>query len=298
MLFMGIVSNGGAVQTSQLLRKTRDLSPGATGRRSGMLVSDRPAGPLDDRAGLDTTPSEADPIPEAILRHYQLAETLSGRLAFGFYVFCQRVRAALRVAAPSVVKRGIDITASLILLVLLSPLFALIALLVKLEDGGPVFFAQTRVGLDGREFKMYKVRSMCVNAEARLADLLDANEHKEGVTFKLRDDPRITRIGRLLRKLSMDELPQFYNVLKGEMSLVGPRPPVPREVAVYSLSDRRRLSVKPGITCIWQICGRSEIDFSGQVKLDVKYIENQNLALDVWILLRTLPAVISAKGAC
>jgi lipopolysaccharide/colanic/teichoic acid biosynthesis glycosyltransferase len=196
------------------------------------------------------------------------------------------------------IKRSLDITLSLFFLILLSPLFALIALLVWIEDGGPVFFAQTRVGQLGREFKMYKIRSMCLDAEQRLKDLLQQNQHKEGVTFKIKDDPRITRIGKWLRKFSFDELPQLYNVLIGDMSLVGPRPPVPREVAKYSLGHRRRLAIKPGITCIWQISGRSEIDFSGQVQLDVNYIEKQSFLTDFAILARTIPAVFSGKGAC
>ncbi len=128
--------------------------------------------------------------------------------------------------------------------------------------------------------------------------LLGRNHHKEGVTFKIKDDPRITKVGRWLRRFSLDEVPQFLNVLRGDMALVGPRPPVPREVAMYSLTDRRRLAVKPGITCLWQVGGRSEIDFSGQVQLDVQYIERQTLALDLEILARTVPAVLTGKGAC
>jgi lipopolysaccharide/colanic/teichoic acid biosynthesis glycosyltransferase len=131
-----------------------------------------------------------------------------------------------------------------------------------------------------------------------LKEILEKNHHKEGVTFKLKDDPRITRVGKWLRKFSFDELPQLYNVLIGDMSLVGPRPPLPREVAKYSLADRRRLSVKPGITCIWQISGRANIDFSGQVQLDVDYIEGQSIWTDLLILTRTVPAVLSGKGAC
>jgi len=195
-------------------------------------------------------------------------------------------------------KRGFDIVASFLALLVLSPLFLLIAVLIKLEDRGPVFFRQTRVGQFGREFKMYKYRSMCLDAEERLKELLGRNRHTQGVTFKIADDPRITRIGKWLRKYSLDELPQLYNVLRGQMSLVGPRPPVPREVALYSLADRRRLLVKPGITCIWQISGRSEIDFSGQVLLDVKYIETHSFWVDVKILAKTVPAVLSGKGAC
>jgi len=139
---------------------------------------------------------------------------------------------------------------------------------------------------------------MCLDAEQKLKELLAKNQHQEGVTFKLKDDPRITRIGKWLRKFSLDELPQLYNVFVGDMSLVGPRPPVPREVAKYSPQHRRRLAIKPGLTCIWQISGRSEIDFSGQVLLDVAYIETQSFLTDLQILFKTIPAVISGKGAC
>jgi lipopolysaccharide/colanic/teichoic acid biosynthesis glycosyltransferase len=137
-----------------------------------------------------------------------------------------------------------------------------------------------------------------MNAEARQKELLSANAHVEGVTFKIKDDPRITKVGKWLRKLSLDEVPQFFNVLMGDMSLVGPRPPVPGEVARYTAMDRRRLTVHPGITCIWQITGRSEIDFSGQVRLDVGYIESQTFWKDVRILAKTVPAVIAGRGAC
>jgi len=181
---------------------------------------------------------------------------------------------------------------------MLGPLFALVYLLIKWEDGGPILFTQTRVGEFGREFALYKFRSMCMDAEKRLQEVLALNQHKEGVTFKLKHDPRITRVGKWLRKFSIDEFPQFFNVLIGDMSLVGPRPPVPREVAKYSQADRRRLAVKPGLTCIWQISGRAEIDFSGQVQLDVRYIESQSFWTDVKILAQTVPAVVSGKGAC
>jgi exopolysaccharide biosynthesis polyprenyl glycosylphosphotransferase len=195
-------------------------------------------------------------------------------------------------------KRAFDIAASLAFLAAFSPLYLFVALLVKLEDRGPVFFTQVRVGQFGREFKFYKFRSMCVDAEARLKEVLARNRHQEGVTFKMKNDPRLTRIGKWLRRFSLDELPQFFNVLIGDMSIVGPRPPVPREVARYSLGDRRRLAVKPGITCLWQIGGRSEIDFSGQVKLDVQYIEDQSLWKDMAIVAKTVPAVLSGRGAC
>ncbi|HTL56997.1 MAG TPA: sugar transferase [Candidatus Limnocylindrales bacterium] len=233
-----------------------------------------------------------------LLRRYSTAQNPLGRLALNSQIRLQRLRMRWLMAGSECLKRGLDIILSLVLLMLLTPLLAAIALAVWIEDGGPIFFAQTRVGKYGRHFKMYKIRSMCLDAEARLAELLARNRHKEGITFKLEDDPRITRVGKWLRKYSFDELPQLYNVLRGDMSLVGPRPPVPREVAKYSLADRRRLATKPGITCIWQISGRSEIDFSGQVKLDVDYIENHSFWTDLQILARTVPAVLSGKGAC
>jgi lipopolysaccharide/colanic/teichoic acid biosynthesis glycosyltransferase len=232
-----------------------------------------------------------------LLHHCAEAETALGRWCLNNHVRFQRWFWRCLVAGGETLKRAFDIAASGIFLVVMSPLYLLLALLVKLEDGGPVFFNQTRVGQFGREFKMYKYRSMRVNAEALLPQLLARNQHKDGVTFKIKDDPRQTRIGKWLRKFSFDELPQVYNVFKGDMSLVGPRPPVPREVARYSLADRRRLAVKPGITCFWQIGGRSEIDFSGQVQLDVQYIESQSFHVDIQILVKTLPAVLSGTGA-
>ncbi len=219
-------------------------------------------------------------------------------MLLNLHVQQQRLRSHWRAHGTDIVKRTTDILVRFAFLILLSPLFLVIAVLVQIEDGGPLFFTQTRVGRFGREFKLFKIRSMCLGAEARLKALLDQNHHKEGVTFKIKDDPRITRVGKWLRKFSFDELPQLFNVLKGDMSLVGPRPPVPREVAMYSLEHRRRLAIKPGITCIWQISGRSEIDFSGQVQLDVNYIETQGFWTDFVILARTVPAVLSGKGAC
>jgi lipopolysaccharide/colanic/teichoic acid biosynthesis glycosyltransferase len=239
-----------------------------------------------------------DDITSKLLRRYTFAQSSLGRFFLRLHLEQQRLRANWLANGTSLIKRSLDISLSLFFLFLLSPLFAIIAILVWIEDGGPVFFAQTRVGQFGREFKMYKIRSMCLDAEERLKDLLQKNQHKEGVTFKIKDDPRITRTGKWLRKFSFDELPQLYNVLIGDMSLVGPRPPVPREVLKYSLQDRRRLAIKPGITCFWQISGRSEIDFSGQVQLDVNYIERQSFATDFKILARTIPAVLSGNGAC
>lgn len=218
-------------------------------------------------------------------------------LGRAFRATVERFAWRLLVASDARLKRAFDIVGSLFALAAISPLWAVLALLIKLEDGGPVIFAQTRVGRFGRLFKMYKFRSMRPDAEARLRELLAHNQHKDGVTFKIKDDPRVTRIGRWLRKFSFDELPQFYNVLIGDMSLVGPRPPVPREVALYALADRRRLLALPGITCFWQIAGRAQIDFHGQVELDVRYIETRTFWTDVAILLKTVPAVLAGTGA-
>ena len=233
-----------------------------------------------------------------LVRRYTLAGKPYGRLWLCGQSHLERMLWRCVLQSGAAAKRALDLLLSGIALALLSPLFLLIGALIKLENRGPVFFTQIRVGQFGREFRMFKFRSMCLDAEQRLKDLLAKNQHKQGVTFKLKNDPRITRVGRVLRKFSLDELPQFYNVFKGDMSLVGPRPPVPREVALYSQADRRRLAVKPGITCIWQVSGRAEIDFQGQVRLDVQYIESQRLATDLRILVKTVPAVISGKGAC
>ena len=195
------------------------------------------------------------------------------------------------------VKRAMDVFGSLIGMVLLSPVFLGIAIAVKLTSPGPVIFAQVRVGRYGRHFRFYKFRSMYVDAEARKAELLSQNESKDGVIFKMKDDPRITKVGRFLRRTSLDELPQLWNVFIGDMSLVGPRPPVPSEVAQYTLEDRKRLDVIPGITCLWQIKGRSEIPFHEQVRLDKEYIMAGGFWKDVAILMKTVPAIIGGKGA-
>ncbi|MBQ4198351.1 MAG: exopolysaccharide biosynthesis polyprenyl glycosylphosphotransferase [Kiritimatiellae bacterium] len=195
------------------------------------------------------------------------------------------------------VKRLIDIAGSAIGLVLLSPVFLAIAVAVKLSSPGPVFFKQVRVGRYGRHFDFYKFRSMRQDAEARKAALMDRNESKDGVIFKMKDDPRITKVGKFLRRTSLDELPQLWNVLIGDMSLVGPRPPVPSEVREYTLEDRKRLDVIPGITCLWQIKGRSEIPFNEQVRLDKEYILAPGVWKDILILLKTIPAIIGGKGA-
>jgi lipopolysaccharide/colanic/teichoic acid biosynthesis glycosyltransferase len=194
-------------------------------------------------------------------------------------------------------KRVIDVVVASVVLLLLSWLFAALAVLIWIEDrGGPPFFEQTRVGRGGRHFKMLKFRSMRPDADERLGDLLGHNE-AEGPIFKMRRDPRRTRVGALMRRWSIDELPQLWNVVKGDMSLVGPRPATPREVAQYEEWQLHRLDTLPGITGLWQVSGRSELGFSEQVLMDIMYIENWSLGLDLRILLRTVPAVLSGKGA-
>jgi exopolysaccharide biosynthesis polyprenyl glycosylphosphotransferase len=194
------------------------------------------------------------------------------------------------------IKKVIDVTVSAGLLLLLSPALLAIAAAIKLTSRGPVIFAQKRVGLNGRVFSFYKFRSMYHDAEARRSTLAALNE-VSGPVFKMRRDPRITPVGRFLRKFSLDELPQLWNVLKGEMSLVGPRPPIPGEVENYERWQRRRLSMKPGLTCLWQVNGRSQIGFEEWMRLDLAYIDNWSLKLDFIILLRTVPAVLFARGA-
>ena len=194
-------------------------------------------------------------------------------------------------------KRLLDMAISSAALILLSPLLLLVMILVRAESKGSAIFKQKRIGLNGEPFTMLKFRSMSNNAESLRSQLECGNEMNNGVLFKIKKDPRITRVGAIIRKTSIDELPQLINVLRGDMSLVGPRPPLPSEVSLYSRSERIRLSVMPGITCLWQIAGRSDIPFEQQVKLDVDYIERQSLSLDLIILIKTIPAVITARGA-
>ncbi len=194
-------------------------------------------------------------------------------------------------------RRALDVLVSGTALLMLTPFLLLTMLAIRLDSRGPIFFAQQRVGKWGVLFNMYKFRSMSTDAETRKAELASDNEMEGGVLFKMKADPRVTRVGRFIRRYSVDELPQFWNVLKGDMALVGPRPPVPAEVASYSIDDRRRLEIKPGITCLWQVSGRSEIPFERQVELDVDYIERHSIGNDLRILLRTVPAVFLGRGA-
>jgi exopolysaccharide biosynthesis polyprenyl glycosylphosphotransferase len=195
-----------------------------------------------------------------------------------------------------IVKELVDRLGALLLLALFGPLLLAVALLVRATSRGPVFFRQVRVGRDGREFRIVKFRSMYVDAEARLAEVRHLNEH-DGVLFKIRNDPRVTPVGRWLRRFSLDEFPQLLNVLAGQMSLVGPRPPLPQEVAAYAADVRRRLAVKPGMTGLWQVSGRSDLPWEEAVRLDLRYVENWSLSLDLVILLRTMTAVLRSSGA-
>lgn len=194
-------------------------------------------------------------------------------------------------------KRTIDICGAILGLIFLSFLFLIIALAIKIEDpNGPIFFSQTRIGRNGRRFKMYKFRSMVSNAEEILKDLLELNE-VSGAMFKLKDDPRVTKVGKFIRKTSIDELPQLWNVLKGDMSLVGPRPPLPREVDEYTDYDLQRLLVLPGCTGLWQVSGRNDLSFYEMVELDLKYIENRSIILDIKIIFKTVIILFNNKGA-
>jgi exopolysaccharide biosynthesis polyprenyl glycosylphosphotransferase len=200
------------------------------------------------------------------------------------------------VAQVSWLKRALDVVLVSLGLIAISPLLALLAVLIKLDSRGPVFYGQVRVGKDGRHFRMLKFRSMVVNADRLKAELQHQNE-ASGPMFKMRRDPRVTRVGRFIRRWSLDELPQLFNVLRGDMSLVGPRPPVPSEVAQYEDWQLGRLRAVPGVTGLWQVSGRSEVSFHDMVRLDLHYIRNWSLALDIEILLRTIPAVLTSRGA-
>jgi exopolysaccharide biosynthesis polyprenyl glycosylphosphotransferase len=199
--------------------------------------------------------------------------------------------------ARRVVKGFFDRSVAAIALVVTAPLMVAIALAVRVTSPGPALFRQTRVGVRGEEFTMLKFRSMHVDAEARLAAIRDLNENSDGLLFKVRDDPRMTRVGRLLRRYSLDELPQLINVVKGDMSLVGPRPPLPSEVALYPDDVRRRLLVKPGVTGLWQVSGRSDLSWEDSVRLDLRYVENWSLFYDFAILFKTASAVLKGSGA-
>jgi len=207
----------------------------------------------------------------------------------------------LAASADNAIKRMCDFFAALIGIILLTPLWIIVALMVRLNDGGPAFFKQERVGLDGTTFTMFKFRTMRVDAEELKASLMEANEADasagNSVMFKMANDPRITRIGSFLRKTSIDELPQLFNVLRGDMSLVGPRPPLPSEVAQYEPRVMGKFAVRPGITGLWQISGRSNLSWDETVHLDLSYAQHRSLTLDAWIMLQTIPALLRHEGA-
>lgn len=205
-------------------------------------------------------------------------------------------RWSLYVTLSTRVKRWLDMSLALLALACLWPLMLLTALAIKLESPGPIFFCQQRVGKWGKPFLCYKFRSMCNNAEAQKAALLAQNE-ADGPIFKIQHDPRVTRVGRIIRKLSIDELPQLFNILQGDMSLVGPRPPLPQEVAAYRFDQLRRLDAVPGLTGLQQVSGRSDLSFERWVELDLQYIAEQSFWKDIVILLKTIPTVIFSKGA-
>lgn len=194
-------------------------------------------------------------------------------------------------------KRFIDILLSLFGLIIVSPIMLIVAILIKLESTGPVIFSQKRVGLNGKEFNMLKFRSMVQNAE-ELKEKLQKQNEMSGPMFKMKEDPRVTKVGKFIRKTSIDELPQLINVFKGEMSLVGPRPSLPKEVAKFEPWMLERLSVKPGLTCYWQVSGRNNIDFEDWMKLDIKYVKDRNLGLDIKLIFKTFFVLFGDKNAC
>lgn len=250
-------------------------------------------------------PSDMEPTKEQVIQRIMMASSRRGRLSLRLYTAWKVGAWKITTGSLSFIKRLIDILGSLAVILMISPIMIGVALLIR-RDGGPAIFRQPRVGVRGELFTIYKFRSMCMDAEKQLDQLQHLNE-KEGVTFKMKDDPRITPIGRIIRKTSIDELPQFFNVLFGDMSLVGPRPQLPKEVAQYEASQHQRLLAKPGITCLWQIGeregnameigDRNEIDFPEQVSLDLRYIESQSILKDILILLKTVPVILLGKGS-
>lgn len=194
------------------------------------------------------------------------------------------------------IKRFFDICLIAAALVVLSPLLLVIAILIYLEDKGPVIYSQTRIGKDGRAFKLYKFRSMCVDADEKLKDLQELNE-RDGPVFKIKNDPRVTKVGKFIRKTCIDELPQLVNIIKGDMSIVGPRPPLPNEVEQYNSYQKQRLLVVPGLTCYWQIQKGEETTFDEWVELDLKYIKERSILLDFRLILLTFKVILSGKGA-
>jgi lipopolysaccharide/colanic/teichoic acid biosynthesis glycosyltransferase len=249
----------------------------------------------DRISGSDKSSKEEDLREQLFDRYARGGTTLAGFRGSAYFTL-KKYGWSFVVKTTLFLKRVLDIIVSSIMLVVLSPLFLITAIAIFIEDPGPIIFRQTRAGRWAKPFTMYKFRSMFVGAEELKPALSDLNEAGE-IIFKIKNDPRVTKVGKFIRKTSIDELPQFWNVLKGDMSLVGPRPSILSEVALYDLSDRRRLDTIPGITCISQVSGRSDLEFKGQVELDVLYIESQSFRTDIKLLLKTIPAVLLGKGA-
>ena len=216
------------------------------------------------------------------------------------FLLSAMVNAALARQVPQrlslAIKHASDRVLAGLALLAAAPVFLMVMLAIKLEDGGPVFFCQTRIGASGRPFRMWKFRSMVVDAEARL-EAIKRRSERDGTCFKMKRDPRVTRVGAVLRRLSLDELPQLLNILGGQMSVVGPRPALPREVLTYTPATRERLAGKPGLTCIWQVSGRADIPFERQVEMDIAYLRTRSFLTDIAVMLRTVPAVLTARGA-
>jgi lipopolysaccharide/colanic/teichoic acid biosynthesis glycosyltransferase len=230
-------------------------------------------------------------------RHYHAAARSPVR---NWRMLLRRVMRAWRTTreqAYYVVKRTVEFAFAAALLLVLSPLLLFIAVAIKATDGGPALFWQKRVGLWGAPFDFPKFRSMVVGAEKMVDTLVEHNHHGASITFKIKQDPRVTWIGQFVRRFSLDEVPQLWCVLRGDMSLVGPRPALPREVIHYTQADRRRLGVRPGMTCIWQVSGRADVPFKRQVEMDVEYVESYSLWLDVKLVASTVPAVLTGRGA-
>jgi len=223
--------------------------------------------------------------------------TVKPNVIVGLLSYVARWLYLLRVSAKKLFIRSFDLFVAAMALLILAPLLLIVVCCIVIDSPGAIFYSQKRVGINGRIFNFWKFRSMVVNAEQQKDALISDRGAADSVRFKMKQDPRVTRVGRFIRKYSIDELPQLWNVIKGDMSLVGPRPPVPKEVNIYSSSDRRRMRIIPGITCIWQVSGRSEIPFEEQVKLDEDYILSASFGTNIKLLLRTIPAVLFGKGA-
>jgi lipopolysaccharide/colanic/teichoic acid biosynthesis glycosyltransferase len=234
-------------------------------------------------------------VPQQIVLSSNL--TVKPNVIVGLLSYVARWLYLWRVSAKMLSIRSFDLFVAAMALLILAPLLLIVVCCIVIDSPGAIFYSQKRVGINGRIFDFWKFRSMVVNAEQQKDALISDRGAADSVRFKMKQDPRITRVGRFIRKYSIDELPQLWNVLKGDMSLVGPRPPVPKEVNIYSSSDRRRMRIIPGITCIWQVSGRSEIPFEEQVKLDEDYILSASFWTNVKLLLRTIPAVLFGKGA-